>query len=295
MLRKQQSISRERVERCKQSPLAEKDLEPHLLSAWEDVPLLCGFRSVKPRIEGKQIKIPKDPAATGSRSRVGDQAATGLREMTKHRQDYAKWRNWYKRCGLSEEAFLSECKTTHEMDYTQDSYDSLPACLRGKQAVEEMEPSSRQVEPSSRRHGTKEPKRSNQAVDGCSRGDRCNKLEHLRRRCMARAIRDAAKNAGRLMFSSFLQSRLIREGESNVQQFLAEQADQVVEGLMSLKGARKSRIDSLQKCWQLMFDEQKLDDVQMKTLGMLKAVLFLQYHIQNTDITVNICECVLYV
>ena len=44
---------------------------------------------------------------------------------------------------------------------------------------------------------------------------------------------------------------------------------------MSLKGARKSRIDSLQKCWQLMFDEQKLDDVQMKTLGMLKAVLFL--------------------
>ena len=44
-----------------------------------------------------------------------------------------------------------------------------------------------------------------------------------------------------------------------------------------------------------MFDEQKLDDVQMKTLGMLKAVLFLQYHIQNTDITVNICEGVLYV
>ena len=263
------------MERCKQSPLAEKDLEPHLLSAWEDVPLLCGFRSVKPRIEGKQIKIPKDPAATGSRSRVGDQAATGLREMTKHRQDYAKWRNWIKRCGLSEEAFLSECRTTHEMDYTQDSYDSLPACLRGKQAVEEMEPSSRQVEPSSRRHGTKEPKRSNQAVDGCSRGDRCSKLELLRRRCMARAIRDAAKDAGRLMFSSFLQSRLIREGESNVQQFLAEQADQVVEGLMSLKGARKSRIDSLQKCWQLMFDEQKLDDVQMKTLGMLKAVLFL--------------------
>ena len=286
---------RERVERCKQSPLAEKDLEPHLLPAWEDVPPLCGFRPAKPRIGGKQYKIAKDSAATGSRSRVRDPAATGLREMTKHRQDYAKWLIWTKRCGLSEEAFLSECRTTHEMDYTQDSYDSLPACLRGKQAVEEMEPSSRQVEPSSRRRGTKEPKRSNQAVDGCSRGDRCNKLEHLRRRCMARAIRDAAKDAGRLMFSSFLQSRLIREGESNVQQFLAEQADQVVEGLMSLKGARKSRIDSLQKCWQLMFDEQKLDDVQMKTLGMLKAVLFLQYHIQNTDITVNICECVLYV
>ena len=83
---------------------------------------------------------------------------------------------------------------------------------------------------------------------------------------MRRAIRDAAKDVGRL---------LTREGESNVQQFLAEQAEQVVEGLMSLKGARKSRIDSLQKCWQLMFDEQKLDDVQMKTLGMLKAVLFL--------------------
>ena len=210
MLRKQQSISRERVERCKQSPLAEKDLEPHLLPAWEDVPPLCGFRPAKPRIGGKQYKIAKDPAATGSRSRVRDPAATGLREMTKHRQDYAKWRNWIKRCGLSEEAFLSECRTTHEMDYTQDSYDSLPACLRGKQAVEEMEPSSRQVEPSSRRHGTKEPKRSNQAVDGCSRGDRCSKLELLRRRCMARAIRDAAKDAGRLMFSSFLQSRLIR-------------------------------------------------------------------------------------
>ena len=198
--------------------------------------------------------------------------------MTKHRQDYAKWREWASSCGLSEEAFLSECRTTDEMDYDQCGYGSLPACLRGKQAVrpvEEMEPSSRQVEPSSRRHGTKEPKRSNQAVDGCSRGDRCNKLEHLRRRCMARAIRDAAKDAGRLMFRSFLQSRLIREGESNVQQFLAEQADQVVEGLMSLKGARKSRIGSLQKCWQLMFDEQKLDDVQMKTLGMLKAVLFL--------------------
>ena len=266
---------RERVERCKQSPLAEKDLEPHLLPAWEDVPPLCGFRPAKPRIGGKQYKIAKDPAATGSRSRVRDPAATGLREMTKHRQDYAKWLTWIERCGLSEEAFLSECRTTHEMDYTQDSYDSLPACLRGKQAVEEMEPSSRQVEPSSRRHGTKEPKRSNQAVDGCSRGDRCNKLELLRRRCMARAIRDAAKDAGRLMLRSFLQSRLIREGESNVQQFLAEQADQVVEGLMSLKGARKSRIDSLQKCWQLMFDEQKLDDVQMKTLGMLKAVLFL--------------------
>ena len=95
--------------------------------------------------------------------------------MTKHRQDYAKWLTWIERCGLSEEAFLSECRTTHEMDYTQDSYDSLPACLRGKQAVEEMEPSSRQVEPSSRRCGTKEPKRSNQAVDGCSRGDRCNR------------------------------------------------------------------------------------------------------------------------
>ena len=92
---------------------------------------------------------------------------------------------------------------------------------------------------------------------------------------MARAIRDAAKDAGRLMLRSFLRSRLIREGESNVQQFLAEQAEQVAEGLMSLKGARKSRIDSLQKCWQRMFDEQKLDDVQMKTLGMLKAVLFL--------------------
>ena len=58
---------------------------------------------------------------------------------------------------------------------------------------------------------------------------------------MARAIRDAAKDAGRLMFRSFLQSRLIREGESNVQQFLAEQADQVVEGLMSIKGSEEEQ------------------------------------------------------
>ena len=256
---------RERVERCKQSPLAEKDREPHLLPAWEDVPPLCGFRPAKPRIGGKQYKIAKDPAATGSRSRVRDPAATGLREMTKHRQDYAKWREWASSCGLSEEAFLSECRTTDEMDYDQCGYGSLPACLRGKQAVrpvEEMEPSSRQVEPSSRRHGTKQSKRGETNVHG----DRCTRKEHLRRMCMARAIRDAAKDAGR---------RLTREGESNDQQFLAEQAEQVAEGLMSLKGARKSRIDSLQKCWQRMFDEQKLDDVQMKTLGMLKAVLFL--------------------
>ena len=143
------------------------------------------------------------------------------------------------------------------MDYHDIGYDSLPACLRGKQAVEEMEPSSRQVEPSSRRHGTKQSKSSRETN---VHGDRCKRLEHLRRMCMARAIRDAAKDVGRL---------LTREGESNVQQFLAEQAEQVVEGLMSLKGARKSRIDSLQKCWQLMFDEQKLDDVQMKTLGCL--------------------------
>jgi hypothetical protein len=238
---------------------------------------------VKPRIEGKQRKTVKDPAATGSRSRVTDQAAIGLRQITKQRQDYAKWLKWTKSCGLSEEAFLLECKTTDEMDYHDIGYGSLPACLRGKQAVEEMEPSSRQVEPSSRRHGTKQSKSSRETN---VHGDRCTRSEHLRRMCMARAIRDAAKDVGRL---------LTREGESNVQQFLAEQAEQVVEGLMSLKGARKSRIDSLQKCWQLMFDEQKLDDVQMKTLGMLKAVLFMQYHIQNTDITVNICECVLYV
>ena len=104
------------MERCKQSPLAKKDLEPHLLPAWEDVPPLCGFRPAKPRIGGKQYKIAKDSAATGSRSRVRDPAATGLREMTKHRQDYAKWLIWIKRCGLSEEAFSLECRTTDKMD-----------------------------------------------------------------------------------------------------------------------------------------------------------------------------------
>ena len=63
---------------------------------------------------------------------------------------------------------------------------------------------------------------------------------------------------------------------------------------MSLKGARKSRIDSLQKCWQLMFDEQKLDDVQMRTLH---AISYPKYAIYMQLTYVNaccMCECALY-